>query len=300
MSFAAATGASPAPTELPPAVKPAPSPLWPFGRVPLLRLFEPAAPPLGPSGPRRVASPTPSPVAPPPGPSRPFGQGSAPLRRRPLQCRLPASSGQAAPPPPRRAPAAPPSPSPSRRAPAAPPSPSPSRRAPAAPPPRSPSGDEPTPPAPAPRAIPRLVRPVPPRFLRHPSRRRRPVGPRTRRRLIGGRVESFRPRWTTRGGEPGAGQPARRRPAPSSRQAPAPRATPIPAGGFQPLGVIFRRPVGGSVMRTDLSHLRVRPVGEAAPVVRTRFAEEVACKKFLSESLTLSQPPRTLCQQALS
>ncbi|MEV5904829.1 hypothetical protein, partial [Streptomyces sp. NPDC052127] len=78
------------------------------------------------------------------------------------------------------------------------------------------------------------------------------------------------------------------------------RATPFPAGGFQPLDVIFRRPVSGSVLRTDVSHLRVRPVGEAAPLTRTRFSREAERKKFLSESLTLSQPPRTLCQQALS
>lgn len=70
--------------------------------------------------------------------------------------------------------------------------------------------------------------------------------------------------------------------------------------GFRQCGTRVPSLIFCSMRRTDASHQVVHPREGVELSGCGRPAAESARKKFLSESLTLSQPPRTLCQQALS
>ncbi len=82
-----------------------------------------------------------------------------------------------------------------------------------------------------------------------------------------------------------------RRPEPSRCPAPPPRPR------FS-AGASTRR--ARSVLRPRIAHLHVLRPGRPAPPPRRSPLAARAREKFLSESLTLSPPLRTLCQQALS
>lgn len=79
-----------------------------------------------------------------------------------------------------------------------------------------------------------------------------------------------------------------------------PHSRPSPPGGFLTLSPPAPPPPPGSAPRTHPPHLRLRRQAVNSPSPHAPSLALPPHKKFLSESLTLSQPPRTLCQQALS